>query len=259
MNILDDIVRNKEQELAELKKLLSFGALKKEAFASRTERRPFVELFGRGPVLIAEVKPKSPSAGTLIERSPLDIADLYAESTVDVISVLTDAKYFGGSIELLKEVRSRVPQTILRKDFIIDEYQVYETLLSGADVFLLIAAILNKEEITRFAALGKSLGLGILVEVHDDADLKKALAAGAEVIGINNRDLTTMQTDLSVTEKLMPHIPKNIPVVSESGIETEGDARRVRECGARGILVGTSILRSLDPRAKIAELKNALV
>ena len=194
----------------------------------------------------------------LITEPPLLIADLYAKSSADVVSVLTDKKYFGGEIGLLRQVRSRVPQTILRKDFIIDEYQVYETLLAGADAFLLIANILKVDELIRLIALGKKLGLEALVEVHDKIDVEKVLAAGAEVIGINNRDLQTLQVDLAVTERLAPLISKKIPVISESGIESADHVRRVRKAGVRGILVGTSILQSDDPVEKIHELKQAL-
>src|SRR3989338_8328038 len=136
MTVLDEIVETKRREIAALKAVCSLETLQKEAEDFRPERRPFRTLFEKGPVLIAEIKPRSPSAGELIADSPLEIADLYAKSNADVISVLTEADYFGGSNDLLKQVRARVPQAILRKDFIIDEYQVYETLLLKADVYL---------------------------------------------------------------------------------------------------------------------------
>ena len=258
MSVLDKIVDTKRKEIASLKALRSIESLQKEAKDFKLERRPFRTLFGKGQVLIAEIKPRSPSAGELIVDSPLEIADLYAKSDADVISVLTDADYFGGSNDLLKQVRARVPQAILRKDFIIDEYQVYETLLLKADVYLLIAAILTKEELAKLIALGESLGLDALVEVHDENDIEKALSAGAKIIGINNRDLTTFKTDIATTEKLVGKIPKDIPVLSESGIATTEDVKRVRALGVRGILVGISVLQSSDPLSKINELKRAL-
>lgn len=196
--------------------------------------------------------------GELITDSPLDIADLYAKSNADVISVLTDAKYFGGNIELLNKVRARVPQTILRKDFIIDEYQVYETFLLPADAYLLITSLLKESELAHLIKLGKSLGLDALVEVHDERDIAKALRAGARIIGINNRDLMTFNTDIAVTEQLMKNMPANTFVVSESGIATSKDVERMRKCGISGILVGTSVLLSRDPIKKINELKQAL-
>lgn len=258
MSVLDKIVETKRAELAALKAVRPLETLRKEAKDFQLERRPFCALFEKGPVLIAEIKPRSPSAGELIADSPLEISDLYAKSEADVISVLTDSEYFGGSNELLQKVRARVPQAILRKDFIIDEYQVYETLLLKSDVYLLIAAILAQDELAKLLKLGFSLGLDALVETHDEGDVEKALRGGAKIIGINNRDLTTFNTDISVTEKLAGRIPKGIFIVSESGIETAEDVKRVRKCGVRGILVGTSVLQSDDPIRKISELKKAM-
>src|SRR3989344_3766688 len=223
MSILDEIVSKKRQEIAAAKAERPLEELQKEAEKYKSDRRPFRKLLERGPVLIAEIKPRSPSAGELIAQSPLDVADLYAKSGADIISVLTDKPYFGGSLELLKEVRARVPQAILRKDFIIDEYQVYETFLSGADAFLLIANILSEENLIKFIGLAEALDLDHLLEVHDAEDIEKALRCGAGLIGINNRDLASLDVDLAATESLLAHIPKHIPVVSESGIETAAD------------------------------------
>ncbi len=258
MNILDEIVATKRLEIEALKREKSLLVIAEEAQKKVAGRHPFRELFEKGPVLIAEIKPKSPSAGELIAHDPMKIADLYKASDADVISVLTDEKYFGGSVGLLKMIRETVPQTVLRKEFIIEPYQVYETALIGADAFLLIAAVLSREALASLIQLGASLGLDALVEVHDEADIEKSLSAGARVIGINNRDLRSLKIDLATTERLTARIPTDIPVVSESGIETAEDVARVRKAGARGILVGTSILRSDDPIAKIAELKHAL-
>src|SRR3989338_3039896 len=259
MTVLDEIVATKRREIEVSKATRPLESLKKEAENFRPERRPFRALFEKGQVLIAEIKPRSPSAGELIADSPLEIADLYAKSNADAISVLTDTEYFGGSNDLLKEVRVRVPQAILRKDFIIDEYQVYETMLLNADAFLLIASILEESELAHLLKLGESLGLDALVEVHDEKEIEKALRAGARIIGINNRDLKTFNTDISVTEKLMAKIPKGTFVVSESGIGTVEDVKRVRRSGISGILVGTSVLQSADPIKKINELKQALL
>ncbi|KKW47924.1 hypothetical protein A3C21_01765 [Candidatus Kaiserbacteria bacterium RIFCSPHIGHO2_02_FULL_59_21] len=266
MSILDEIVENKRREIEAAKATRPLSRLKEEAGSRVVARRPFGRLFNTQRVLIAEIKPKSPSGGTLIGRSSIDdvqgklleTADLYAKSGADAISVLTDEKYFGGSLTLLQEVRARVPQAILRKDFILDEYQVYESLLAGADAYLLIAAILPSEELRRLQGLGTSLGMDCLVEVHDEDDLAEALGMDAAIIGINNRDLRTLETNVAVTERLMRHIPQGNFVVSESGIETAEEVRRVRALGIRGILVGTSILRSPDPLEKIKELKDAL-
>ena len=253
--------------MAAAKNVRSLASLKEEAASYKLARRPFAELFNTKRVFIAEVKPKSPSAGELIDASsfdnaqdkPLETADLYAKSGVDAISVLTDEKYFGGSLQLLRDVRARVPQAVLRKDFIIDEYQIYESLLAGADAFLLIAAILPSEELRRLHELGTTLGMDCLVEVHDESELAEALGIDAGIIGINNRNLKTLEIDLGVTEHMMTHIPQGNFVVSESGIETAEDVRRVRDIGVRGILVGTSILRSPDPLKKIKELLEAFI
>ncbi|MDO8552330.1 MAG: indole-3-glycerol phosphate synthase TrpC [bacterium] len=258
MSILDEIVNNKKIEVEALKAVRPLEILQEEAAEVTIKKRPFRELFKKGPVLIAEIKPHSPSMGEIMDESPLEMADLYSKSDADVISVLTDSEYFGGSNELLRDVRGRVPQAILRKDFIIDEYQVYETLLLPADAFLLIASILTESELANLLKLGSKLGLDALVEVHDEEDIEKALRAGAKIMGINNRDLKTFKTDIAVTEKLMAKIPKGTFVVSESGIGSADDVKKVRRSGISGILVGTSVLQATDPIAKINELKQAL-
>lgn len=256
MDKLAEIIKYKRNEIEAQKRDIPIDIT--VSLERPVSRRPFRELFDKGAVLIAEIKPKSPSAGEIISIPPLTIADAYAKSDADALSVLTDKKYFGGDLDLLKAVRARVPQAVLRKDFIIDEYQVYETHLSGADAFLLIAAALDSAQLGDLITLGKTLRLDALVEVHDERDLEKAIESGADLIGINNRNLKTLETDLAVTERLAPRIPSEIPFISESGVETSEDVKRVRSCGARGILVGTSILRSGDYIEKISELKKAL-
>jgi indole-3-glycerol phosphate synthase len=256
MNILDSILEHKRSEIAAAKARISLSQLRARPFAGT--RPPFRKLFDTGSVVIAEIKPKSPSAGELIHQSPLAVADLYARSAADAVSVLTDAKYFGGSLTLLSEVREHLPQPLLRKEFIVDEYQIYETAATPASAFLLIAAALTAHELRRFTELGRSLGLDALVEVHNEPELQKALDAGADLIGINNRNLQTLEIDLAVTEQLLPRIPSHIPVVSESGLQSSADVARVRSAGARGILVGTSVLRSSDPTGMINSFKAAL-
>ena len=258
MNVLDEIVASKREEIELAKNIRPLTSHQNEAASYTRSLHPFRQLF-QGTVLIAEIKPKSPSKGQLISEDPLEIADLYARSDADAISVLTDEKYFGGSLALLKEVRAYTQKPILRKDFIVDEYQVYETLLGDADAFLIIASVLSTEEMTKLMSIGTALGLDYLVEVHDQNDIEKAIVSGAELMGINNRNLKTLDIDLDTTEKLMRLIPKDVAVISESGIETAEDVKRVRSWGVRGILVGTSILQSGDPMAKIKELKAALV
>ena len=258
VNILDKIIANKRCEFEANIAKKSLATIRAEAEKVPHTRKPFRALFAAGNVLIAEVKPKSPSVGTLIEASPLETAEIYAESSADAISVLTDEKYFGGSLELLEKVSKIVPQPLLRKDFIIDAYQVYETALTNASAFLLIAAVLSADEMRSFRELGKRFGLDTITEIHTAEELLKALESGADLIGINNRNLQTLDIDLVMTETLAPGIPASVPFVSESGIENAEDVRRVRGIGARGILVGTSILRSQDPLAAIRALKLAL-
>lgn len=263
MNILDDIIATKRKEIAAGNERVSLETLASEATAYAAARtvRPFRRLFeaaGRGAV-IAEIKPRSPSAGVLIEGSPLAVADLYARSEADAVSVLTDTDYFGGSLELLTAARSRLHQPVLRKDFIIDERQMYESVLAGADAYLLIAALLSEEELRRLILLGESLSMDALVETHDEAELERALGAGAKLVGINNRNLKTLEIDRSLAERLSKQVPPGIPVVSESGASTREDVQRLRDRGIRGVLVGTSILKAQDPVAKIAELKSGFL
>lgn len=255
-HILDEIVEHKRVEVASLKTQLPLEILRACSITSAT-RRPFFSLFERGPVLIGEIKPKSPSHGNLT-NDPLSIAKLYADSAIDCISVLTDNKYFGGSAELLQTVRTIAPQPIFRKEFVVDVYQIYETAHIEADAVLLIASVLDEETLRLCIDACTECSLGYLVEVHTTEELAKALNVGARIIGINNRNLDTLQIDLSVTEALMHHIPTDVVVVSESGIHTPGDVVRVKRAGVQGILVGASILKSGNPLKQIALLKQAL-
>lgn len=255
-NILNEIIENKKIEVAALQVTLPLNVVRDSIDTQRT-LRPFFELFDKGNVLIGEIKPKSPSHGSLT-NDPLSVARSYAGTNIDCISVLTDNHYFGGSTELLRQVRTIAPQTIFRKEFVIDVYQIYETAMIGADAVLLIASVLSDELLATCIAACDECMLGYLVEVHTREDVEKAVRAGARVIGINNRDLDTLTIDLSVTESLMQHIPTSIPAVSESGIQTVGDVARVKAVGVRGILVGASILTASHPKEHVAALKNAL-
>lgn len=218
-------------------------------------RRNFAEaISGKSLSLIAEIKLKSPSAGRLARQSFLHLARTYAKSRAAAISVLTDKNYFGGRLQHLLLARQTCPQPILRKDFIIDAYQIYQSRAFGADAVLLIAAILNPAQLKRLLALARRLGLDCLVEAHDVADLKKALKAGAKIIGINNRDLKSLKINLQTTAKLIKLIPKNKIVVSESGIIKKADAISMRAAGANAILAGSAIAAAKNPAAKIKEL-----
>ena len=216
--------------------------------------------------LIAEVKKASPSAGLIRpDFDPVRIACEYEAAGANCLSVLTDEKFFQGSLEHLRQVRSAVKLPLLRKDFIIDERQVLEAAEWGADAILLIVAILGGAELGRLLALAAGAGLAALVEVHDEPELDRALAAGATLIGVNNRDLKTFKVDLATTERLAARLVCSSPggprssrpaplLVAESGIHTRGDVERLARCGARAILVGESLMRQPDIGAKVREL-----
>ena len=269
--ILDTIVEEKQREVARLpRRSLSVADLK-AALAARGGRRDFAGALRkpkRGPVaLIAEVKKASPSAGVIRpDFDPVRIAKEYEAAGATCLSVLTDPKFFQGSLEHLKQIRSAVNLPLLRKDFVIDGRQLLEAIEWGADAVLLIVAILGDAQLRRFHALATGAGLVALVEVHDEAELDRALTAGAELIGVNNRDLTTFKVDLATTERLAVRLrssPRNtqhatgsLPplLVAESGIHTHADVERLAKCGARAILVGESLMKHADIGAKTREL-----
>ena len=255
MNILTNIIAHKKKELALQKRRLSPAKMRALAAACRVARRSFRKaLEGKPFALIAEVKLKSPSRGTLSRATAESVAKLYAKSGAAAVSVLTDKRYFNGSLENLMKVRAICPEPVLRKDFLIDPYQVYESYLAGADAVLLIVAALSERKLAELLRLTEKLGMDALVEVHSEAELSRAHKAGARIIGINNRDLKTLTVDLGTTETLMKSARKGRIYVSESGIGSEHDALRVRTAGVRAILVGSSIVTARNPRAKIREL-----
>jgi indole-3-glycerol phosphate synthase len=210
--------------------------------------------------LIAEVKKASPSAGVICENfDAVRIAQQYEMAGADCLSVLTDEQFFQGSLAYLKQIRQVVKLPLLRKDFIIDERQILEAVEWGADAILLIVAILTDEQLKHFHTLARDGGLTALVEVHDELELDRALAAGAKVIGVNNRDLKTFQVDLGTTERIAAKL-RGAPdgadklLVAESGIHTRADVQRLAKCSAQAILVGESLMRDSDITAKVKEL-----
>ena len=205
--------------------------------------------------LIAEIKFASPSAGVIRERTnPCAIGRIYEENGVSAISLLTDSRFFGGDLNDLPRLKEVVSVPLLRKDFILDEIQVRESILYGADAILLIASILSKEELKELIAASQALGLTPLTEIHDRDDLEKAVDGGAEVIGINNRDLDTFEVSLQTTFDLAPLIPKGCIKVSESGISGEEEIGLLRRSRIQAALVGTSIMRSDDMTARLRDL-----
>jgi indole-3-glycerol phosphate synthase len=262
MNILDTIVAQKRIEVARLPERRVTPELLKDTIAQRGPRRDFLAALReprRGAIaLISEVKKASPSAGVICaDFDPVRIAREYEAAGASCLSVLTDEKFFQGSLEHIKQIRAAVGLPLLRKDFIVDARQILEAIESGADAILLIMAILTDEQLGEFAALAESAGLAALVEVHDASELDRAIAAGARLIGVNNRDLKTFKVDLATTERLANRLRDSrheALLVAESGIHTRADVERLRSCGAQAILVGESLLRHGNIREKIAEL-----
>jgi len=253
--ILDDIIDHKRREVEESKKRISLATLRERVVPREPGR--FAEAIGRPDrlCLIAEIKKASPSRGVLrAEFDPPSISREYAEAGASAISVLTDKKYFEGDMSHLKAAKQASGLPTLRKDFTIDEYQIWETAAAGADALLLIVAALSKEQLRDYLRTASDLGLDSLVEIHDDEQLAVALEAGARIIGINNRDLRTFKTDVDVTLRLAKEIPPGHIIVSESGIHTREHAASVRRAGANAILVGEALMTSGDVPGKILEL-----
>lgn len=253
-NILDRIVAEKRIEVAGL--LAQAGRIK-QAVAMRKDYRDFAGVLTKpdGVSLIAEVKKASPSAGIIAPNfDPVAIARQYEAAGAGALSVLTDEKFFQGKLSYLGLIREAVRLPLLRKDFIIDELQVYEAVAGGADAVLLIVAILDDAQLRDYRALAEHLGLAALVEVHDESELNRALSTGAGIIGINNRDLKTFKVNLSTTAVLAAGIPEEKIVVAESGIHTRYDVVQVKEAGADAILVGESLMKSGDIAGKVKEL-----
>jgi indole-3-glycerol phosphate synthase len=282
MTILDKIVEEKKREVAKLPaRIIAAGDLR-DTMLEHGERRDFLAALKnpqRGDIaLIAEVKKASPSAGIICKNfDPIKIAREYETAGASCLSVLTDEKFFQGSLAYLRQIRAAVKLPLLRKDFIIDERQILEAIEWGADAILLIVAILDDARLKRFHELAAEAGLAALVEVHDEAELERALAAGASLIGVNNRNLKTFKVDLATTERLAARLvqspksrvqsPKTFSsqpstldprlstlLVAESGIHARADVERLRKCGARAILVGESLMRHGDVRGKVREL-----
>lgn len=260
MSFLAEILEHKRRELAQARERQPADALARRARSLAQAPRGFrraLEL-ASPPRMIAEIKRRSPSRGEI--RPDFDAvacARAYASAGAAAISVLTDERYFGGSLELLARVREAVSLPLLRKDFIVDAYQVDEARVHGADAVLLIAAALDDGMLRELAAHAEGLGLDALVEVHDERELETALAAGADLIGINNRDLRTFETDLGVTERLAPRVPEGVVVVAESGIFTRTDMMRLAAAGAHAFLVGESLMREPDVAGALRRLRRA--
>lgn len=259
---LDRIIAEKQQEIQRLRETLGL----KEAEAA-IDKMPACRGFTAALVrhrkrkmgLIAEIKKASPSKGLIRPVfDPVALARGYERAGADCISVLTDVPFFQGSNEYLRQVRQAVEVPLLRKDFILDELQIYEARLIGADAVLLIVAALPDDRLARFYRLARDLGMDVLIEVHNREELERALELEPELVGINNRNLHTFETTLDTTRELMPHIPSHVTVVSESGISTPDDIEQLYQIGARAVLIGEHFMRQPDVATAVAELLGPL-
>ena len=255
MSVLDDIIGGVRIDLAERQALLPPEDLRVMAAQAAPAIDPMPAFRAPGVSVIAEVKRSSPSKGALADiPDPAALAADYAAGGAAAISVLTERRRFGGSLEDLRAVRREVSVPVLRKDFIVTPYQLWEARAAGADLALLIVAALEQPEMESHSASSDSLGLTALVEVHDEDEAARALDAGAELIGVNNRDLKTLEVDLSTFGRVAATLPDHVVKVAESGIRGAADVADVVRSGADVVLVGEALVTGADPRAAVAEL-----
>jgi len=257
-NILDEIVSNKLKEIEMIKKKNSLEFLDKMIKKKNIPLNLAGSLMGDSVRVIAEIKQNSPSKGLLTNNfDPLELSKIYCENGAAAISVLTDQKYFKGSLDHMSAVSGFVNKfsiPVLRKDFILDPYQIYEARAYGADSILLIVSVLGFKKLNDLLILANKLWLQCIVEVHDENELDIALQAGAEIIGINNRDLTSFITNMDTTYRLAKLIPNNKIIISESGIKTKDDINKLKEVGVDAVLVGESLITSNNTAKKLREL-----
>jgi len=255
--MLDKIVAQKREEVEQRKRVVPTTYLQERIACQKPVLDLAPALKSDHIRLIAEVKQASPSRGMLSPNlNPTKLARIYAEGGAAAISVLTEANYFMGSIEHLAAIREVVKLPLLRKDFIFDPYQVYESRGYGADALLLIVAILSQEQLKELVSLSHSLGLKCLVEVHNGDEVERAVLSEAEIIGINNRDLNTFTVDINTTHRLRPLVPKEKIVVSESGIKSRKDVEKLGKWGVDAVLVGEALVTASGIPAKMKELSS---
>jgi len=254
--ILSRIIEEKRREVDRVQKKVPLNDLKEEAESLYIKSMFKKSISRKGHInLIAEIKKSSPSKGIIRgDFDPLKIALAYQAAGASAISVLTDERFFDGKLEYLKTIKELVSVPLLRKDFIIDEYQVYESAVAGADAILLIAHILTQEELNRYSCVAKELGMDVLVEVHNEEEVEKALKSHASIIGINNRDLTDFNVDISVTQRLIRLIPETKVIVSESGINSYEQVMFLKSLGVNAVLIGETFMRVENIGEKVREL-----
>ena len=262
-DILNQIVAVKHEEIAAAQKRLPFAAMRLDA-ESRVLTRDFVgalraKIARNQAAVIAEIKKASPSKGVLrADFEPADIAQSYAEgdgeTSAACLSVLTDRQFFQGQVDYLKQARASCQLPVLRKDFMVDAYQIYESRAMGADAVLLIAACLDNAQLLDFEAIARDLDMAVLVEVHDRAELERALRLKTPLVGINNRNLRTFEVTLQTTLDMLADVPQDRLLVTESGILKPADVQKMRDAGVHAFLVGEAFMRAADPGTALAEL-----
>ncbi|HZV79532.1 MAG TPA: indole-3-glycerol phosphate synthase TrpC [Candidatus Binatus sp.] len=259
MSQLDDIVGRRLRDVRQRKARAPIETVR-EAARRRPPSRQFARALCSGaPSIIAEFKRSSPSAGPIDERDLATTVRAYQAGGAYALSILTEPHWFGGGLGDLVAAREASTLPALRKDFIVDEYQIWESAQAGADAILLIAAILTTGELDAFRGIAESLGMDALVEVHDESEARRALRAGAKVIGINNRDLRTMQVDLTTAPRVRRALPERCTVVAESGYRSAADIETCARAGMNAVLVGESLMRAADPVAALERLRGVPV
>ena len=257
MTILDKIAERATLRVARDKELLPIDELKRRALRLPKGDFPFESALRRqGLSFICECKKASPSKGLIAADFPyLDIARAYEAAGADAISILTEPEFFLGNDKFLSEIAAQVSIPCLRKDFVVDAYQIWQTKVLGAAAVLLICSILDDGRLKNFIALADELGLSALVEAHDAAEIKRAVDGGAKIIGVNNRNLKDFSVDTDNAKRLRELVPPEILFVSESGVKTADDVKKILEAGADAVLIGEVLMRAADKRAKLAELR----
>ena len=260
MTILDEIAEYARERVKKQKEIKSLDEVKAKALSLPKKDFAFEKALKKdGISFICECKKASPSKGIIAEDFPyLDIALSYEKAGADAISVLTEPKWFLGRDEYLSEIASQVSIPCLRKDFVVDEYMIYEAAVLGASAVLLICSILSVSEIKRYIGICDELGLSALVEAHDEAEVKMAIEAGARIIGVNNRNLKDFSVDTENSKRLRALIPNDVLFVSESGVKGPEDIKKIKDMGADAALVGETLMRAADKSRKLKELKSLL-
>lgn len=255
--ILQKIAEATKKRVAAEKELISLKEMKEKAYSLQKGDFAFEKAISSGEIsFICEVKKASPSKGVIAEEFPyVEIAKEYERAGADCISVLTEPDYFKGNIQYLKEIKEAVKIPVIRKDFIIDEYMIYQAKVSGTDCVLLICSLLDTETLKMYISICDELGLSALVEAHDQEEIQSAIQAGARMIGVNNRDLKTFAVDIHNSERLRKLVPPKILFVAESGIKTNADIEVLKSANVNGVLIGETLMKSKDKANMLAQLK----